>query len=84
MQLWLSYESTTYGTYTVEQVNQIPTAAQGVALISAIMMSSLCMIYPVWVILTVIQAVTFFGMVVMLVWNVPFNLKCTSYDFNVY
>jgi hypothetical protein len=76
MQLWLKYEATTYGRYTIQQVNQLPTAAQGVALVSAIILSSLCMIYPVWAMLTIIQAVTLFGMICLLVWNIPYDLKC--------
>jgi hypothetical protein len=76
MALWLKDEAKKHNTYSVAQINTIPTGVQAVAVVSAILATSLCMIYPLWVIFTVVSAVLFFSNAVLLAWNVPKALHC--------
>lgn len=78
MALWLKDLANKYGTYTIPQVNTIPTGAQGVSVIAAILATSLCMVYPIWAIFTIIQGIFLFAVIVLLVWDVPVVLHCES------
>lgn len=78
MALWLKDLADKYGTYTVPQINTIPTGAQGVSVIAAILATSLCMVYPIWAIFTIIQTIFLFAVIVLLVWDVPVVLHCKS------
>ena len=76
MALWLKDLAEKHGTYTVPQINTIPTGAQGVSVVAAILATSLCMVYPIWVIFTIVQIIFIFAVIVLLVWNVPVVLHC--------
>jgi hypothetical protein len=76
MGLWLKDETKKHGTYTVAQYNTIPTGVQGIAIVSAILATSLCMIYPLWSIMTIVCSILLFSNVVLLVYHVPKNLHC--------
>lgn len=76
MGLWLKDEAKKHGTYTVAQINTIPTAVQGLAIISAVLATSLCMIYPLWIISSVVCAILLFCNLVLLAWDVPVGLHC--------
>ncbi|KAH8819893.1 major facilitator superfamily domain-containing protein [Xylogone sp. PMI_703] len=78
MALWLKDEATKHGTYTVAQINTIPTAVQGFAIISAILATSLCMIYPLWIVFSVVSAILLFCNLVLLAWDVPVGLHFTA------
>ncbi|OBT52151.1 hypothetical protein VE04_06210 [Pseudogymnoascus sp. 24MN13] len=78
MGLWLKDEAKKHGTYTVAQINTIPTAVQGLAIISAILATSLCMIYPLWIISSVVCAILLFCNLVLLAWDVPVGLHYTA------
>jgi hypothetical protein len=76
MGLWLKDEAKKHGTYTIAQINTIPTAVQGLAIISAVLATSLCMIYPLWIISSVVCAILLFCNLVLLAWDVPVGLHC--------
>jgi hypothetical protein len=76
MGLWLKDETKKHGTYSVAQYNTIPTGVQGVAIVSAILATSLCMIYPLWSILSIVCSILLFSNVVLLVYHVPKDLHC--------
>lgn len=78
MGLWLKDLAEKYGTYTIPQINAIPTGAQGVSVIAAILATSLCMVYPIWVIFTIVQTIFLFAIIVLLVWDVLVVLHCES------
>jgi hypothetical protein len=76
MALWLKDLAKKYNTYTVPQINTIPTGAQGVSVIAALLATSLCMIYPLWVIFTIVEAIFLFANISLLVWFIPNAMKC--------
>ncbi|KAJ5455840.1 uncharacterized protein N7458_004104 [Penicillium daleae] len=79
MALWLKYEAEQHGTYTIPQINTIPTGVQGVAILTGILSTSLCMVYPIWTTFTAASAVLLFCNVVLLVWDIPVGLHFTAY-----
>ncbi|KAM0807021.1 putative Major facilitator superfamily (MFS) profile domain-containing protein [Seiridium cardinale] len=79
MGLWLKYEADTHGTYTVSQINIYPTGVQAVAIVTGILSTSLCMIYPLWAIFTVVSTFLLFANVCLLVWDIPLGLHFTCY-----
>ncbi|KAH8588605.1 vitamin H transporter [Bisporella sp. PMI_857] len=79
MALWLKYEASLHGTYTVAQINVYPTGVQAVAVVTGILATSLCMIYPLWAIFSVVAGVLLFCNVVLLIWDIPLGLHFTVY-----
>ena len=79
MALWLKYEAAQHGTYTIPQINTIPTGVQGVAIVAGILSTSLCMVYPIWTTFTAASVVLLFCNVVLLVWDIPVGLHFTAY-----
>ncbi|KAF2184029.1 MFS general substrate transporter [Zopfia rhizophila CBS 207.26] len=79
MALWLKDLASKYGTYSVPQINTIPTGAQGVSVIAALLATSLCMTYPLWSIFSIVQAIYMFANVCLLVWVIPKDLHFTCY-----
>ncbi|PGH14931.1 hypothetical protein AJ80_05744 [Polytolypa hystricis UAMH7299] len=79
MALWLKDRADKFGTYTVPQINTIPTGAQGVSVIAAILATSLCMVYPVWAIFSIVHVIYIFAIIVLMVWFVPVPLHFASY-----
>ncbi|KAJ3958502.1 hypothetical protein N0V92_004920 [Colletotrichum tropicale] len=47
MALWLKHEADLNGTWTVAQINTIPTGVQAIAIVAGVFATSLCMIYPI-------------------------------------
>jgi hypothetical protein len=43
MQAWLKKEADMNGTYSIEEINLIPTGVQGVAIVTGILVTSLVM-----------------------------------------
>jgi len=76
MALWLKDETAKHGTYSVEQINLIPTGVQGVAIVTGILATSLVMIYPMWIVFSVVTAILLFANICLLVWDIPFGLHC--------
>lgn len=77
MALWLKDEAAKgHHPWTVPQINTIPTGVQGVSVVVTILATSLCMVYPLWTVMTVVHGCTLFAIVVLLVWNVPIGLHC--------
>lgn len=76
MILWLKDQADTHGTWTVSQINMIPTGVQAVSVFAGILATSLVMVYPFWAIMSVVAAVLLFGNVCLLVWDIPTGLKC--------
>ena len=66
--------------WTVQQINQIPTGVQAVSAVALLLSTSLCMVYPVWIIVTVIQFIVLFAMIVLRIWKVPLTLHCRFQD----
>lgn len=81
MGLWLKYEADNHGTYTVAQINIYPTGVQAVAIVTGILSTSLCMIYPLWIIFSVVASFLLFSNVCLFIWNIPLGLHFTCYYF---
>ncbi|KAK0118396.1 hypothetical protein ONS95_012685 [Cadophora gregata] len=80
MALWLKYEAAHGGhPWTIPQINTIPTAVSAVSVVVTILATSLCMVYPLWTVMTVVQGCTLFSIVVLLVWNVPIGIHFFAY-----
>jgi hypothetical protein len=79
MALWLKDLATKYNAYTVGQINVIPTGAQGVSVVAALLATSLCMIYPLWAVFSVVQSIFLFANICLLVWDIPKGLHFASY-----
>jgi hypothetical protein len=62
--------------WTIEQINRIPTGVQAVSATALLISTSLCMVYPVWIIVTIIQAVVLFAVVLLRIWKIPLTLHC--------
>lgn len=76
MALWLKDEAKKHGTYSIPQINTIPTGAQGVSVVSAVLATSLCMVYPTLIIFTIVQFIFGFAGVLLLIWDIPTALHC--------
>jgi hypothetical protein len=76
MALWLKDERRLHKTYSIEQINNLPTGAQAVSIVAGILATSLCMVYPIWVIFTLVVAIFLFALIVLLIWYVPLALHC--------
>lgn len=76
MALWLKDEAKKHGTNSIPQINTIPTGAQGVLVVSAVLATSLCMVYPTWIIFTIVQFIFGFTGVLLLIWDIPTALHC--------
>jgi hypothetical protein len=76
MGLWLKDEAAKWGTYTVAQYNTIPTGAQGVSVIAAVLATSLCMVYPTWIIFSIVETIFLFANICLLIWDIPYDLHC--------
>ncbi|KAH7031493.1 vitamin H transporter [Microdochium trichocladiopsis] len=75
MALWLKDEAAKHGTYSVQQINTLPTGAQAVSVVSTILATGLCMIYPTWAIFQIVIAIVAFANICMMVWFIPNALK---------
>jgi hypothetical protein len=76
MQAWLKKEADMNGTYSIEEINLIPTGVQGVAIVTGILVTSLVMIYPMWAVFSVVTAVLLFANVCLRIWHIPLGLHC--------
>ncbi|KAK2753412.1 hypothetical protein FQN55_003541 [Onygenales sp. PD_40] len=79
MALWLKDEAKLHGTYTVPQINTIPTGVQGVSIVVGVLATSLCMIYPIWAVFSVATGILLFSNVCLLIWDIPVGLHFTVY-----
>jgi hypothetical protein len=91
MALWLKDQAAKFpGSYTIPQINTIPTGAQGVSVVAALLATSLCMIYPLWSIFSIVQTIYLIANILLLVWFIPKGLHCeypptlTLYDVLIY
>ena len=64
--------------WTIMNINQFPTGVQAVSAVSLLLSTSLCMVYPVWIIITVVQFVLLFAIVSLRVWRIPMVMHCKS------
>ncbi|KAH3919135.1 hypothetical protein HBI56_100340 [Parastagonospora nodorum] len=72
MAIWLKDLAAKYpGAYTIPQINTIPTGAQGVSVFAALLATSLCMVYPLWSIFSIVQVIYIVANISLLVWNIP-------------
>ncbi|KAI8935149.1 hypothetical protein NX059_007742 [Plenodomus lindquistii] len=72
MAIWLKDLAAKHpGAYTIPQINEIPTGAQGVSVFAAVLATSLCMVYPLWSIFSIVQAIYVVANISLLVWNIP-------------
>lgn len=77
MALWLKDQAAKFpGSYSVPQINTIPTGAQGVSVFAALLATSLCMIYPLWSIFSIVQTIYLIANILLLVWVIPKGLHC--------
>lgn len=80
MQAWLKKEADVNGTYSIEEINLIPTGVQGVAIVTGILVTSLVMIYPMWAVFSAVTAVLLFANVCLRIWHIPLGLHCKSWS----
>ena len=78
MILWLKHEADLHGTWTIAQINVIPTGVQAISIVSGILATSLVMIYPIWTAMSFVAAVLLFANIYLLVWDIPVGLHCES------
>lgn len=76
MALWLKDQAAKFHNYSVPQINTIPTGAQGVSVVAALLATSLCMVYPLWSIFSIVQAIYLIVNILLLVWVIPKGLHC--------
>jgi hypothetical protein len=80
MALWLKDQAAKFpGSYSIPQINTIPTGAQGVSVVAALLATSLCMIYPLWSIFSIVQTIYLIANILLLVWFIPKGLHCKSH-----
>ncbi|KAL4736522.1 major facilitator superfamily domain-containing protein [Aspergillus similis] len=79
MVLWLKDQADRYGTWTVSQINMIPTGVQAVSVFAGVLATSLVMVYPPWAVMGVVASVLLFSNICLLVWDIPLGLKFTAY-----
>ncbi|KAH3664405.1 hypothetical protein WICMUC_005790 [Wickerhamomyces mucosus] len=72
--VWLKAEK-----YSVSQRNNLPTATSAISCISMLVTPALCDIYGKWLVSGVIFILTYFYVIVLLVWDVSKNLKFTAF-----
>lgn len=84
MGLWLKSENKNGAHWTVPQINTIPTGVSGISIIATLLLTSMCMLYPLWIIMSVNQAILFFACLCLLIWNIPVGLKCKKFFFNYF
>ncbi|RDW66824.1 hypothetical protein BP5796_09573 [Coleophoma crateriformis] len=75
MALWLKSEAAHGKGWTVPQINTIPTGVSAVSIVSTVLLTSLCMLYPIGWIITINQWILIFATICMLIWNIPTGLK---------
>jgi hypothetical protein len=76
MILWLKHEADVNGTFTVSQINIIPTGVQAVSIVAGIAATSMVMVYPFWAVLSVVAGVLFFANLCLVAWDIPTGLHC--------
>lgn len=77
MAIWLKDVAAKFpGAYTVPQINTIPTGAQGVSVFAALLATSLCMVYPLWSIFSIVQTIYIVANISLLIWNIPKGYHC--------
>jgi hypothetical protein len=81
MGLWLKAENKLGAHWTVPQINTIPTGVSAVSIVSTLLLTSLCMLYPLWVIMSINQAILLFACLCLLIWNIPVALKCKEISY---
>lgn len=80
MQAWLKKDADLYGTWTIEEINLIPTGVQGVAIVFGILITSLVMIYPMWIVFSCVTFTLLFANVCLRVWFIPRPLHCKCHN----
>ncbi|KAL0938069.1 Pantothenate transporter liz1-like protein 7 [Colletotrichum truncatum] len=79
MAAWLKKEADMNGTYTIEQINLIPTGVQALAIVTGVLITSLVMIYPMWIVFSIVTAILLFSNVCLRIWYIPLGLHFTCY-----
>ncbi|KAN0091676.1 MFS general substrate transporter [Hyaloscypha variabilis] len=80
MGLWLKLETVKHHHHwTVPQINTYPTGISAVSAVALLLCTSLCMVYPIWIIVIAVQCITMFSIIVMLVWKVPLSLHFLAF-----
>ena len=79
MAIWLKALAKKHpGSYSIPQINTIPTGAQGVSVIAALLATSLCMVYPLWSIFSIVQTIYIVANISLLIWNISKAYHCKS------
>lgn len=77
MAIWLKDLAKKHpGAYTIPQINVIPTGAQGVSVFTALLATSLCMVYPLWSIFSIVETIYIMANISLLIWNIPKGFHC--------
>jgi len=66
-------------TYSIPQVNNIPTGVQAVICLSTWLTGSLVGVVSIWPIMLTVQTIVLFAMVVLRIWHIPIGLKFVAY-----
>lgn len=70
MNLWLKAEG-----FSVVKINTLPTVYYAVNAVASWLGTTLAAIYPSWAIYTIQTFLVLFGVLCMIVWNIPQALK---------
>lgn len=79
MAIWLKDEAKKHGTYTIQEINLIPTGVQGVAIVTGVIITSLVMIYPMWIVFSFVSFMLLFANVCLRIWDIPLGLHFFCY-----
>ncbi|KAL3422775.1 vitamin H transporter [Phlyctema vagabunda] len=79
MGLWLKSEAKNGAGWTIPQINTIPTGVSAVSVVFTIVLTSLCMLYPIALIISINQGILLFACICLLVWEIPIGLKFTCF-----
>lgn len=71
MNLWLKAQ----GTYSVTQINNLPTVTYAVQIVVSWLGTTLAAVYPSWVIYSITIACCLFSTLCMIIWKIPTGLK---------
>jgi hypothetical protein len=78
MNLWLKAQ----GTYSVSQINNLPTVTYAVQIVVSWLGTTLAAVYPSWVIYSIAIACCLFSTLCMIIWNIPTGLKYVIVSYN--
>ncbi|EED19237.1 pantothenate transporter, putative [Talaromyces stipitatus ATCC 10500] len=75
MNLWLKSQ----GTYTVTQINDLPTVTYAIQIVASWLGTTLAAVYPSWLIYGIASFCCLFSTLCMIIWHIPSGLKFVAW-----